>query len=314
MPYRIVFCGTPEFAVPSLCALFDDPDFQIEKVYSQPDRPSGRGKKLKASSVKQIALDKGLAVETPAKISAPEMIQDIQAAHYDLAVVVAYGQILSQSFLDSFRFGCVNIHSSLLPRWRGAAPMQRAIMAGDKETGVSLQKIVKKLDAGDVIAEKRIPLPLDMGATQLYNQLSELGSSLLVKDLKEFLMGTRKAWAQEESQVTHAAKILKDEAFIDWSRSAFEIHNKIRGLDMGGPFATTLYQGKNLKLHKSCYVELSTQTPAGEIVDVTKESFKVACGENQLEILSVQPESKARMSAADFIRGYSIQKGQSFGK
>ena len=309
MSYSVVFCGTPDFAVPSLLKLIEDSDFIVKKVLSQPDRPAGRGKKLKPSPVKQCALENGIEVLTPEKVSlAMDELKNLQA---DLSVVVAYGQILPQSFLDLFPLGSVNIHSSLLPRWRGAAPMQRAIMEGDSKTGVSLQKIVQKLDAGDIIGERVIDLPLEMGAAELYTVLSDLGSELLVSDLKMFLKGEVKAKKQDEALVTYAHKILKEEALLDWQQSALQIHNKIRGLNMG-PFAYTSFQGKQLKIHKTKPLEKKNQKNPGTIMTVCKESFEVSCGSHTLEVFEVQPESKARMKAGDFIRGYHLKEGDRF--
>lgn len=311
MAYRVVFCGTPSFAVPTLTALYANRDFTVEKVFSQPDRPSGRGKKLKASPVKQTALEFNIPVETPERASASEVVQSLQKEKYDIGVVVAYGQLLSQDFLDSFKYGCVNIHSSLLPRWRGAAPMQRAIMAGDPITGVALQKVVKKLDAGPIIATKEVDLPLEMGATELFELLSQVGAKLLDSQLKLFLDGEIQLQEQDESQVTYAKKIAKEEGAIDWNRSAEEIHNKIRALDMGGPYAFTTWNGKSLKIHQS-FPEQGESKPAGEITQVEKEFFYVACGKGRLRVLTVQPESKAKMTAADFIRGYHLEQGDHF--
>ena len=312
MSYKIAFCGTPVFAVPALAALQASTDFEVVKVFTQPDRPSGRGKKLKPSPVKTAALDFGLSVETPEKISTHDTIQWIKEQKLDLAVVVAYGQILSQDFLDAFNHGCVNIHSSLLPRWRGAAPMQRALMEGDPVSGVSLQQIVKKLDAGDVIAEKSLDIPIDMGASVLYSTLSQLGAGLLTDQLVSYLKGDIQAVAQDESKITHAKKIEKAEAKVDWNLSALEVHNKIRGLDMGGPFAMAQFQNKSIKLHKSLPNEGAHHAEPGMVVDVAKSSFTVACGQGELEIFVIQPESKARMTSDDFIRGYHLKEGDRF--
>ncbi|MEM7645991.1 MAG: methionyl-tRNA formyltransferase, partial [Pseudomonadota bacterium] len=242
----------------------------------------------------------------------PRRIKMLKEGEYDLGVVVAYGQLLSQEFLDTFQYGCVNVHSSLLPRWRGAAPMQRAIMAGDKKSGVSLQKIVKKLDAGDVIAERPLDIPLEMGTRELYTQLSFSGASLLTTELVEFLKGDRAATPQDESLVTVAKKIQKAEAAIDWTQSGIDVHNKIRGLDMGGPYAQTRFRGKGLKIHQSLWRERDHSAQPGMIVDVGRDSFHVACGSDEIEVFQVQPESKAKMQAADFIRGYHIKEGDCF--
>ncbi len=312
MAYNIIFCGTPDFAVPSLKSLHNDPRFNIVRVYTQPDRPSGRGKKLQASPVKKVALELGLEVHTPEKISTTETIDELKKLSIDGGVVVAYGQILSKSFLEALPKGCVNIHSSLLPRWRGAAPMQRALMAGDKETGVSLQKVVKKLDAGDIIAEERMALPLFMGAIELYETLSLKGARLLTENLQAYYEGQKELAAQDESKITYAKKIEKQEGKIDWKNEAMDIHNKIRGLEMGGPNASSQFRGKNLKIHKSQWIEVETNSDPGVVVNVEKESFDVACGKNAVRLLMVQPESKAKMSAADYIRGYQVKKGDQF--
>jgi methionyl-tRNA formyltransferase len=312
MTYRIVFCGTPQFAVPSLLALKANPKFQVEQVFTQPDRPSGRGKKLQPSAVKKAALELNLSVETPEKVSSPEIVAGLREQNFDLAVVVAYGQLLSQDFLDAFKFGCVNVHSSLLPRWRGAAPMQRALMAGDKETGVSLQKIVKKLDAGDVIAEIRTELPLHVGSTQLFKQLSELGAKLVDNSLEDFILGQITPQPQDESKVTYAKKIEKSEGEINWQDSASSIHNKIRGLDMGGPFAFTHLKGRTLKIQQSYPHQESSEWAPGQVARVEKDSFFVSCGEGVLEIKTLQPENKGRMSAGDYLRGYPLNQGDQF--
>lgn len=310
MSYKVIFCGTPQFAVPSLKALHGDADFEVDLVLSQPDRPSGRGKHMKASPVKKTAEDLGLEVWTPEKVKEEEFLQKLATRKADLAVVVAYGQILPQKFLDMFPRGCVNIHSSLLPRWRGAAPMQRAIMAGDAVTGVSLQIIVPQLDAGDVIGEREIEISESMGAMELYIRLKEIGCELLKKELKEFLSGDRKAKPQDPQNVVVAPKIQKSEAMIDWKDSATNIHNKVRGLDMGGPFAMTVFRQKQLKVHKTRFVPEASSEKAGTISTVEKNSFFVQCGDGQLELLEVQPESKAKMNVADFIRGYQPESGE----
>lgn len=291
-----------------------DSDFEVKVVFTQPDRQAGRGKKLKPSPVKLCAQKYDLSVLTPEKISEEEWLTQIESMNLDLAVVVAYGQILPDRFLNAFNKACVNIHSSLLPRWRGAAPMQRAIMNGDEITGVSLQKIVKKLDAGDIIGETSFSIPIDMGTNVLYEKLSHMGAELLSHKLKDFIEDRVSLKAQDESLVTYAHKIKKEEGLVDWSLSAQEIHNKIRGLNMGGPFAYTSFQGKQLKLHKSLPIELGANHRPGSVMTVKKDSFEVSCGSQRLEVFEVQPESKARMKAGDFIRGYHLKEGDCFGE
>ena len=319
MSFRVVFCGTPPFAVPALQALFDSPQFTVVKVLSQPDRPAGRGKKLKASAVKTFALENNLDVITPKTCKDPELWQTIKKLNADLAVVVAFGQILPQDFLDLFPKGCVNIHGSLLPRWRGAAPIQRAIMAGDAETGVSLQKMVFKLDAGDVIGERKIPLDTklgpedeELGSKELFASLSQLGAEMMGQELVEYLEGRVTPQPQDESLVTHAKKISKDEAELNWQLSATEVHNKVRGLNAGGPYALTKFRDKQLKVHRTIPVG-GVKGSAGEVFAIEQNSFKVYCGDGAVELLIVQPESKSKMSAGDFARGFQLQEGEKLG-
>ena len=312
MAYGIVFCGTPEFAIPSLAALNRDSDFVIHRVFSQPDQVSGRGQKIQASSVKNWALEQGLEVASLQKISTMDVVSEVKQKSWEMAVVVAFGQIFTQDFLEAFPRGCVNIHASLLPRWRGAAPMERAIMAGDSQTGVSLQKIVGKLDAGDIIGERKIKLTENMGAIELYEKLSHLGAELLTQDLKAFLRGDIGAIPQDESRVSYAPKILKQETRIDWKCSAIDIHNKIRGLNRGGPFASVRYKKRVLKLHQSRWMEIDHGAKPGEIIDLKKESLIISCGQDALELFFVQPESKAKMRVKDFICGYHPIKGDFF--
>lgn len=295
--------------MPSLKNLVTDPDFEVVSVLSQPDRPAGRGKKLSPSPVKICAQELGIFVQTPESVK--EIIPELKEQALDLAVVVAYGQILPKSFLESFSLGAFNIHSSRLPRWRGAAPMQRALMAGDKISGVSLQKIVPKLDAGDVVAEKSLEIPIAMGFVELHDQLSQMGAQLLIEDLKAFLKGDRQAQPQDESQVTYAKKIEKTEANIDWGQAAVDIHNLIRALNGGGPFAQTRFRNKSLKIHKS--LPLQGSGNPGEVLELGNDFLTVGCGQGALKVLMVQPESKAKMAAADFLRGYQLKIGEQLG-
>ena len=312
MSYGVVFCGTPEFAIPSLEALIQDPDFVVQRVFSQPDQPSGRGQKPQPSPIKSWALKQNLEVKTPQRISTTGIISEIKQKKWDLAIVVAFGQILTKEFLDAFPMGCFNIHSSVLPRWRGAAPMQRAIMAGDSQTGVSLQRVALELDAGDLIGSRKVELPIEMGASELYKKLSHLGAELLTCELKRFLGSGTGATSQDETQVCYAPKISKQEARVDWHKSAFEIHNKIRGLNRGGPYAFTNYKQKTLKLHQSRWLKREHGTSAGEIIELKSQCLVVACGQDAVELLVLQPAGKAKIKAADFIHGYRPKKGDFF--
>jgi methionyl-tRNA formyltransferase len=301
---RILFLGTPGFAVASLKRLIDDEHFEIVAVVSQPDRPAGRKMQLKASPVKELALAHGLPVFTPETVNTEEFRAKIAEFRAESAVVVAFGQILGQKFLDLFPKGCVNVHGSLLPRWRGAAPIQRAVMAGDTETGVALQIVVRKLDAGPLLGVRRLALDDSMNALELHDALKELGADLLHVEYMDYLRGNLTPLAQDESLVTIAPKIEKSEAQIDWSLSAREVHNKVRGLQMG-PFASSTLDGRAVKIHRTMIVsESGASGEPGQIISQHASGFHVACGAGVVDVLEVQPESKPRMTAAAFAKGY----------
>ena len=217
---RVCFLGTPDFAVVALKQLLADEHYQVVGVVTQPDRPAGRKMQLTPSPVKQFALSQGLQVITPESVNKDFILQEIESWGAEIAVVVAFGQILSQKFMDLFPFGAVNIHGSILPRWRGAAPIQRAIEAGDVESGVTLQKIVKQLDAGDVIGLRKTVIEPDLTSSQLYERLADLGAELLHIELMDYIRGNLAPMPQDPAGVTIAKKIEKSEAVIDWTRSA----------------------------------------------------------------------------------------------
>lgn len=311
---RILFLGTPEFAVASLRHLIADDHYEIAAVVSQPDRPAGRKMQLKASPVKELALAHGLTVFTPETVNTQEFRDTIAALGAEGAVVVAFGQILGQKFLDLFPRGCVNIHGSILPRWRGAAPIQRAIMNGDTATGVALQVMVKKLDAGPVLGVRRLALSDDMDALSVHDQLKELGADLLHIEYMDYLRGNLQPTAQDESDVTYAPKIEKSEAKIDWSLSAREIFNRVRGLAMGpAPYALR-GAGAMLKIHKTRVADEANSAGGspGEVLSVEPIGIRVACGLGVLEILEVQPESRSRQGVAEYLRGYPLAAGERF--
>ena len=300
---RILFLGTPDFAVAALRQLIDDDHFEIVAVVSQPDRPSGRKMQLKASPVKELALAHGLAVYTPETVNTEEFRSMIASLNAESAAVVAFGQILGQKFLDLFPRGSVNVHGSLLPKWRGAAPIQRSVMAGDSETGVALQIVVRKLDAGPVLGVRRFELNDQINALELHDELKELGASLLRVEYMDYLRGNLMTVPQDEAAVTIAPKIDKTEARIDWSLSAREIHNKVRGLQMG-PFAFSQLDGKDIKIHRTQVLSESGQSGEPGQTLHQEGGLHVACGKGILNLLEVQPESKARMPTAGFALGY----------
>ncbi|QLY26488.1 methionyl-tRNA formyltransferase [Bdellovibrio sp. KM01] len=310
---RICFLGTPEFAVTSLKALLADEHFEVVGVVTQPDRPAGRKMQLTPSPVKVLATEHGLKVLTPESLKKdPEAVAEIRSWGAEVGVVVAFGQILTQDFMDSFRFGCVNVHGSILPRWRGAAPIQRAIEAGDEESGVALQKMVKKLDAGDIIGIRRVKITPEMHALQLHDVLADLGADLLRVELMDYVRGNLAPVPQDESLVTIAPKIDKAESLVDWSKSAKSIDGKVRGF-VYGPGTYTLLDGKKLKLHVVRPLPYTGSAAAGTVIAVDADSFTVATGDGALKMLEVQPESRNRMKVSDFLKGHSLKPGDHIG-
>jgi methionyl-tRNA formyltransferase len=309
---RVCFLGTPDFAAKHLQHLLNDDHYEVVGVVTQPDRPAGRKMQLTPSPVKTLALAHKLSIITSENLRKDsESLATIKSWRAEVAVVVAYGQILSQEFLDSFDFGAVNVHGSLLPKWRGAAPIQRSIEAGDAVTGVALQKIVKKLDAGAVIGERRVNLNDEVTATELYEKLALLGCDLLHIELMDYLRGNLAALEQDETQVTIAKKIEKEESLIDWNSSAKNIHNKVRAFTMG-PGTYILWQSKRLKIHSTQVLDPAVKGAVGVIQNLTADSLVIQTGEGLLSILEVQPESKPRMPIVDFLKSVSLKKGDLF--
>lgn len=310
---RVCFLGTPEFAVTALQSLLSDEHFEVVGVVTQPDRPAGRKLQLTPSPVKQLAQRHNLKVLAPESLKKnPLMLQEIRTWGAEVAVVVAFGQILTQEFLDAFRFGCVNVHGSILPRWRGAAPIQRAIEAGDLESGVTLQKMVKKLDAGDIIGIRKVKITPELNALELHDQLAVLGAELLKVELMDYVRGNLAPTPQDETQVTVAPKIEKYESQIDWSASAKAIDGKIRGF-VYGPGTYTLLQGKKLKIHKALPTSGVVTVAPGTITSVQADCFSVATGNGLLKIYEVQPESRTRMLVMDFLKGHDLKVGDKVG-
>jgi methionyl-tRNA formyltransferase len=300
--HRLLFLGTPSFAVPVLRALKDSSDFEVIEVVSQPDKPAGRKLLLTASAVKKTALELSIPVSTPVKVSQADELLRIKELAPDLALVVAFGQILSQSFLDLFPLGAFNIHGSLLPKWRGAAPIQRSVEAGESETGLALQKIVKQLDAGDLVGERKVKVGENETALELHDRLALLAPELVLQDLPKFLRGEIKAWSQDATQVTVAKKLDKAESLIEPTlMTAIDLHNKIRAFTMG-PGAYFLLAGTRVKVIKS-QVFAHEQARVGEIKQFSHQRIGLGCKEGVLELLAVQPESRSAMSAQDWFKG-----------
>ena len=307
---RVVFLGTPKFACASLKLLIEDKHFDVVGVVTQPDRKAGRKMQLKPSPVKELAVSHKLPVISPESINEAEVLKQVEEWNAEAAVVVAFGQILSQKFLDLYPDKVVNVHGSLLPRWRGAAPIQRSIMAGDRETGVALQVMVKKLDAGAVLGVRKITLNDDKSALQLHDELAVLGADLLHVEFMDYLRGNLSPVPQDEELVTFAHKIDKAEGLIDFNEKAIDIHRKVLGLTMG-PGTYTFLGGKKHKIHKTLFIDEEAQATPGQIVSIA-DGIKVQCGQGQLEILELQPESRPKMAVSEYLKGYQIEVGQHF--
>lgn len=309
---RVCFLGTPEFAVKHLQALLDDEHYEVVGVVTQPDRPSGRKMQLTSSPVKQLALSCNIPIITPENLRKDtDALETIKSWRAEIAVVVAFGQILSEDFLKTFPLGAVNIHGSLLPLWRGAAPIQRSIQAGDKATGVCLQKMVYKLDAGAIIGQRKVTLDNRITARQLYDQLADLGAELLHVELMDYIRGNLAPHEQDESKVTIAKKISKEESLLNFNKKAFDLHNTVRAFDMG-PGAYVMFQGKRLKIHETDYVESGNKLAPGQVSEISAEGLFIQTGDGQLILKQVQPESKNKMSIAEFLKSVTLKKGDVF--
>lgn len=306
--------GTPDFARTALASMLADEHFEIAAVVTQPDRPAGRKMQLTPSPVKQLALERGLKVFAPETVNSDEFRSEISQLAVESAVVVAFGQLLGDKFLALFPHQAVNVHGSLLPRWRGAAPIQRALMAGDRETGVALQIIVKKLDAGPVLGVRRLELSDSMTARDVYPELARLGCELLRVEYMDYLRGHLLPIAQDESGVTIAPKIAKSEAVVDWSQTAREILNQVRGLALGPVPHAARADGAMIKIHR-CEVRDESARPRssaeiGRIAAVDDSGASVQCGAGILKITELQPESRAKMTFRDYQLGYAIAVGE----
>jgi methionyl-tRNA formyltransferase len=309
---RIVFMGTPESAVPSLRRLVDD-GHQIVAVWTQPDKPAGRGKKLQASPVKQFALERNLPIHQPAKIKTPEA-KDLFASHAaDLALVVAYGKILPQEFLDAPKHGCINVHFSLLPKYRGAAPVNWAIVNGEEQTGVTTMLIVQELDAGPILLQKSTKIGDTETAPQLLTRLSDLGAELISETLRNLTRIEPKP--QVHADATFAPILKREDGLIDWTMDAFAIARRIRGFQPW-PNAFTQFRSRRLIVWQAQpeWIE-QLRFPPGQVIDVNPDRLIVASGEGTaLRIIELQLQDSKRMSARDFLNGTRLQTGEVLGE
>jgi methionyl-tRNA formyltransferase len=307
MPLRLIFMGTPDFSVPTLLELVAH-GHEIVAVYTRVPKPGGRrGLQLQPTPVEQEARRLGIPVLTPTTLRTPEALAEFRAHDADAAVVVAYGMILPQAILDAPRYGCFNLHASLLPRWRGAAPINRAIMAGDAESGVMVMKMDVGLDTGDVAMAERLPITDAMTASDLHDALAPLGADLMVRAMGGLERGGLQLTKQSEDGVTYAAKIEKAEARIDWKRPAREVLRHIHGLSpFPGAWCEIAGDGEPARIKiLRCEPAKGSGAP-GEVLD---DRLAIACGEGAIRILELQREGKARMKAADFSRGTPLRAG-----
>ena len=301
---RIVFMGTPDIAATCLKKILDD-GFEVVGVYTQPDRPKGRGMKLVASPVKEVALAAGIPVYQPENFREEETVEQLRALKPDICAVVAYGRILPQKVLDVPTFGCINIHASLLPKYRGSAPYQWAVLDGLQETGVTAMYLCREMDAGDIIDVSKTPIGENETAGELLDRLAVLGAELLSKTLSRFEKeGKLPAAPQNPDEVCYAPMLDKSMCPIDWNQTAVQVHNHVRGLHPW-PVATFVLQGKTFKVHDTRVVS-GSGTP-GQILGLTKTGLTIACGEGAVEITSLQAEGGKRMAAPDYFRGHPLQ-------
>lgn len=300
---RVVFMGTPDIAATCLKQILAD-GFEVVGVYTQPDRPKGRGMKLVASPVKEVALEHEIPVFQPENFRDSATVEQLKALQPDICAVVAYGRILPQSVLDVPTYGCINIHASVLPSYRGSAPYQWAVLDGCKSTGVTAMYLCREMDAGDIIEISETPIGPDETAGELLDRLAVLGASLLSKTLSRFVAGKVEATPQDASKVTYAPMLDKTMCPIDWSKTSQQVHDHVRGMNPW-PVATMELQGSRFKVHATALCEGSGDP--GEILGLTKTGLKIACGEGAVEIRILQAEGGKRMAAPDYFRGHPLK-------
>jgi methionyl-tRNA formyltransferase len=306
---RVIFMGTPDFAVPPLTELVTE-GHDVLAVYTQPPRPAGRGMAARKSPVHHFAEEAGIPVFTPKTLKRAEVQNEFYAHDADVAVVAAYGLILPKAILEAPRFGCLNIHGSLLPRWRGAAPIQRAIMAGDPETGVVIMQMDEGLDTGAVCLGERMPIGPDMTAGELHDDLSLKGAKLICRALERLAQGRLKCRPQPEHGATYAAKITREEERIDWTLPAIEVHNRIRALSpRPGAWFEALLSGRAERIKVLRSMVVPGRGEPGRLIDA---QFTVACGHQAVRFTRVQRSGKKPMLGAEFLRGFPLGQGTHF--
>ncbi len=310
---RILFMGTPDFAAVSLAALYEDKKHEICGVVTQPDKPRGRKYELQPSPVKSLALRLGLDVYQPETLKDGTFADTLASLAPDLIAVVAYGKILPKYLLDFPKYGCINVHGSLLPRYRGAAPMQRAIMDGERVTGITTMYMAEGLDTGDMLLKEEYEIGEDDNFEVVHDALAKIGGRLLVKTVNRLELGSITPIKQDDSLSCYAKKIEKSDCALDFSKDAYELHNIIRGLSPVPLSYTNLPSGKMLKIISARPTALSHNKSAGTVLELNDKGegyIRVACAKNCIDIIRVKPEGKGEMSAADYIRGRALTLGE----
>lgn len=301
MSLRIIFAGTPEFAAVHLSALINS-EHEVIAVYSQPDRPAGRGKKLQPSPVKQVALEHNIEVYQPLNFKDPADIAELNALQADVMIVVAYGLLLPQAVLDAPKYGCLNVHASLLPRWRGAAPIQRCIEAGDKVTGITIMQMDAGLDTGAMLHKVSTGIALDETGGSLHDRLASLGPDSLLTTLAQLQAGTLQPEQQNDALANYAHKLKKEEALLDWSQSAETLALRVRAFNPF-PVAYTLLGNERIRVLQASAIDKVTQLQPGTIANVSAEGIEVACADGVLRLEQIQLAGKKAMMVADVING-----------
>ncbi len=305
---RIVFMGTPDFAVPSLKALVEA-GHEICGVFTQPDKPKNRGMKLQQPPVKEYAVSAGLTVFQPVKMRDGEALEILRTLNPDLIAVAAYGKILPVDILELHRLGCINVHSSLLPKYRGAAPINWAILNGEDETGVTIMYMAEGMDTGDILAQAQTPIDLDENAAQLFDRLADMGAKLLVDTVAALEAGKVHPIPQDEAQATRAPMLSKELSPLNWVRTARQLHDQVRGL-YPWPAATAILDGIRCKVLRTEITGETTGSAPGIVVQADKKGLRVACGDGRiLDILELQPDGKKPMAAPAFLLGHPIPQG-----
>lgn len=308
---KIVFMGTPDFAVGALEALVEA-GHEVVAVVTQPDKPKGRGKEMQQTPVKACALKYDIEVFQPVKIKTAEAVEVLKGYGADLFVVAAFGQILSKEILDMPKYGCINIHASLLPKYRGAAPIQWAILDGEKETGVTIMQMNEGLDTGDMLTKVIVPIEDTDTGESLFDKLAQAGAGLLVETIPQIEAGTVKPQPQNDSLSTYAKMIKKEMGLIDWKKEAIVLERLVRGMN-SWPSAYTHFNGKTLKVWKAAVEPGKNNAEPGTVVEVTKNSIKVQTGQDLLVLKQIQLEGKKRMDVAAFLLGYKVETGAVLG-